>query len=389
MINLHTFVMFLTSGYVLLSTSYGIAMYGLAAVSVVFMLGDVVLNGKKISKLLVWFFLSLITIVVLSSFVNNSLNSIHSLIKMFIIISFSFFYCTVYSAKDAAKSFLNIFYIISIVSLLLYFSINLVNITIPSIQIVNSNDITYHYIGIYSYFDGFMQFRNNAIFWEPGIFASFLVLALYMEMYFYNSERFVRVFVFFVALITTLSSAGIVLFFLFLLSLIIKYRVSFKIILIFAIFSLLVLGVLYMVLDVINTHSIDPMRSINKLMNPTETERDRIESPINLLYLFSLNSFFGLGLDGATNEYSRLSTLSLTSTSLFYLSSFGIMSIILFMPAGAFLWTNKGRFFEALIILLMYVIIINKELHLYFTSQYLVMFYIIDRLSQRKDMSNE
>ncbi|MCU8297444.1 hypothetical protein OC521_08460 [Vibrio vulnificus] len=364
-------------------------MYGLAAVSIVFMLGDVVLNGKKISKLLVWFFLSLITIVVFSSFVNNSLNSIHSLVKMLIIISFSFFYCTIYSAKDAAKSFLNIFYIISIISLFLYFSINLTNITIPSIQIVNSNDIIYHYMGVYSYFDGFMQFRNNAIFWEPGIFASFLILALYMEMYFYNNERFVRVFVFFIALITTLSSAGIVLFFLFLLSLIIKYRVSFKTILIFAISSLLVLGVLYMVLDVINTHSIDPMRSINKLMNPTETERHRIESPINLLYLFSLNPFFGLGLDGAINEYSRLSTISLTSTSLFYLSSFGIMSIILFMPVGVFLWTNKGRFFEASIILLIYVIIINKELHLYFTSQYIVMFYIIDRLSQRKELSNE
>ncbi|MEZ8186032.1 hypothetical protein ACED29_09430 [Shewanella sp. 5S214] len=364
-------------------------MYAFAACSILLMLGDIILRKKQVSfSLLIFLFLTLV-VTVLSSFVNNEVNSINSAVKMIIILCFSFVYCTNYTIEKSISSSLNIIFVLAIVSLVLYFSVNLMGVSVPSLKIINSNDVVYHYSGVYSYFDGFMQFRNNSIFWEPGIYASFLIIALYMELFFYNNERKTRIFIFVTALITTLSSAGIILFFLYIISIIIRFRVSAK-----SLFSILVgfivfAGAIYMVIDVINSHGIDPMRSINKVINPSDTESERMTSPINLLHIFYLNPYFGLGLDGALNEYTKIAKISLTSTSLTYFACFGIMSFIFVFPALLFLYLTRTFIIQAAIVTLVYFLIINKELHLFFISQYLIMFYIVSSSNIKKFIKNE
>lgn len=384
MIYFHTIIVLLTSGYVLLSTSLGIYMYALAALSALLMLGDIILNRKQVSFFLLGFLFITIMITVLSAFINNGLNTINSVIKMTIILGFSFIYCTNYPIKRSVHTFLDLMYGIVIISLLLYFSINLMDFNVPSLKIVNSNDIIYNFLGFYSYFDGFMQFRNNSIFWEPGIYASFLVASLYLELFYYNNVRKFRIVIFTTALITTLSSAGIVLFFLYIISSVIRSKVSVKEILVFIVGCLIFIGVFYMVLDVINSHGIDPMRSVNKLINPAETESHRMASPFNLLSIFYQNPFFGLGLDGALTEYSSIEKISLTSTSLIYFASFGILSIIYIFPIVIFLYLNRSIIFQVIIVVFVYMLIINKESHLFFISQYLVMFYILSCFISKK-----
>jgi hypothetical protein len=389
MLNFHTLVVFLTSGYILLSTYFGIYMYVIAFFSVILMFGQLLIYKKRISVFFCIFLLFSIIVVLISFLINHNINGFNSLIKLLVILSFAFLYCSVYSVKDSVKSFLDIFYVLALISLIIYFSVNILNVNIPSLEITNSNDIKYHYLGFYSYFDGFMKFRNNSIFWEPGIFASFIIFSLYLELYFYNNKRLCRVFIFCICLITTLSSAGIILFLFYLLSIVIKTKVNIKFILLSVVGLLLMFGVINVMLDIINSYGIDPMRSINKLLNPIETEAHRLESPFNLFNIFSLHPFFGLGFDGAMYEYSKSSKISLTSTSLFYTASYGILSIVFFLPFLMFLFINKIKFLEGVILFLVYFFIINKELHFYFISHYLIMFYIFSSFIYKKSIQNE
>lgn len=389
MINFHTFVVFLTSGYILLSTPLGIYMYAIAFLSITLMLGELVITKKRVNNFLFVFLMVFIAVILISGLVNHNINNINSSIKMIVILTFSFLYCSIYSVESSVRAFLNIMYVLALTSLILYFSVNVLNISIPSIQVLNSNNIAYNYLVIYSYFDGFMQFRNNSVFWEPGIYASFIIFSLYLEMYFYDSKRLCRVFILCISLITTLSSAGFVLFSLYLLSTIIRFKVSLKFIFLFVVAFLLLIGLLDVMLDIINSNGVDPMRSINKLLNPMETETHRIESPLNLFHLFSSNPLIGLGLDGAMYKYSKLSEISLTSTSLFYFASFGIVSFIFLLPIFAFLLINRARLLEGLILVVVYLVIINKELHLYFISNYLIMFYVLFSLITKKLFPNE
>jgi len=92
--------------------------------------------------------------------------------------------------------------------------------TIPPLPLVtNINNVNYYNGFIAFAFAGYGVDRNTGIFWEPGIFSSFLILALVFVILDspVKRKRFsvaIDVILFAIGIVTTNSTAGYLLFFL-------------------------------------------------------------------------------------------------------------------------------------------------------------------------------
>jgi hypothetical protein len=383
-------VAILTSGYALLTTQYSPIIYGLCLVSIIFMSLEIFLTNKtrgitefkSIALVLIFITISSAT----STLFNYSAINAVSFFKFILVIYFSFFFCLLYDKKKAVDAFLNFFLFLSTISLLIYLIVNLYNVDLYFMKIENVNGVVYNVGLFYVYLDGFLQFRNVGVFWEPGIYASFLMLALCLELYFYNNTRKKRVLILLITLLTTFSSAAVILFCFYILLTIAKNGVQFSIRKIFIIAlgaSVLSLICYYLYLSADNL-GVNPFRVFEKLLNPEDTEGDRFTSPFNSLEVFSLSPFFGWGLSEGLTQYLSISTISLTATSFYYLAVFGIFglvySLLLFL---AILMLKGMNFLSKILIIIVTFIILNKEPHIYFTISYIFLFYLLMVPSRR------
>lgn len=113
-----------------------------------------------------------------------------------------------YDFKDIANIFVNVMTAVSIISLIGYFFVNYTNI-LSSLPIINnSNGIAYGIGYIFNYITIIPE-RNCGIFWEPGVFATFLIIAILFETCFKEKKSSViKIFLFIICIITTKSTAG-------------------------------------------------------------------------------------------------------------------------------------------------------------------------------------
>lgn len=120
-----------------------------------------------------------------------------------------FFYLI--SDRFSYKFFIVVYYI-SIISLVLYFIINILNIHPPGLQ-WKPERITYI---IYTFVEEH-HYRNCGMFWEPGAFAGILTLCIALNAkdfpILWKMHKF-KIFIIIVALLTTKSTTGYIVFFL-------------------------------------------------------------------------------------------------------------------------------------------------------------------------------
>lgn len=140
-----------------------------------------------------------------------------------VLVAFSFLAVELIDIKTYAKYFNQTMYILAILSLVC-FSLEVVNHEIFSFAPRIYNSAGYGFQNLYFYVQSDAGFspRNYGIYREPGVYQIFLIFALIFELYYFDKLNWKRVFVFSLAVLTTLSTTGILAYSLWMILVLVK-----------------------------------------------------------------------------------------------------------------------------------------------------------------------
>lgn len=281
--------------------------------------------------------------------------------------------------------------IIAVISLLGTFLVNhnLINIKLP--LIISTNNRMYFDGKIYFYPQYYETLRNQGVFWEPGLFASFLIVGLVFEVLKKEKKNKFYIVIFLVTLITTMSTAGILLLiitlFLYLTNLVYGKEKP-----IIGMILLIMLSIIVLFWDNIFEHLVKISPHIfSKINRDHGSFSTRVQSILINLEIFSSSPIFGKGLGGATREYIQLSSNVMidaqSSTNSYFLASLGILGIVYTIAWAYGVFSSKKTTKTAKVLLFIIILIIlNKEPHQSLLFTWVLLFYLIS--SKRKTILN-
>ena len=268
-----------------------------------------------------------------------------------------------YELNNIIRVFLKVMVIVSVVSLIGYILLNCTSLlnNLPTVKNVNGVEygigILFNYIKVYPE-------RNCGIFWEPGIFASYLTLAIVFESITKpKSISWFRILLFVVTIITTTSSAGYALLILTIGVVMLRdSRLSgYK--KIFAMCIIIVIGVIVLNLDsiILNT-TLSNNEYLIKLTSTRLSESSRVTAIFHNLSIFRKNPLFGAGINSVLSQMISWADISTTT---YMLSIFGIMGLFytIFIVWGIFSQKHINDFVKLLLFFIL-VLIVNKETHI-------------------------
>ena len=204
-------IIFLTSGYALTTTTYSPLLYSLCFVGSCFILIESSYKKFAVDRRVLIYITIIFSFLLVTSYVSSVLNvsseNTNSLIKFIFVVFFCFLFCLLYNVRTAVRAFLNIFILLCLISLFVYFSVNIFSVDIGLPKITNSNGVTYNVGFFFMYFEGFLQYLIISVFWEPGIFSTFIILSLFLELYFFKNSRKFRILILFLLLKRVAHSA--------------------------------------------------------------------------------------------------------------------------------------------------------------------------------------
>lgn len=384
----------LTSGYALTTTKYSVAIYLCCLVGVSILV--VMLAARKFEvkarKFQVALFLLLVLLLpaVAGVIINPSQNNFFGLSKFFLALTFGAVLFLLFDFRVLQVLFSNAVLVICIVSLPCYMLANMTGF-LDLLPVVNNvNDVGYRFALIFLSFDGFLQYRNIGVFWEPGIFATMIFSALLADLYSKGKMSALRVAIFLVALVTTFSGAGVILLFLY-ISLVSFYspkqqssRLWRQVAPVVAIAVAVFGSGLYVA-------SFQPEalayleRLAGKVISPEETQSARFLSPIIGFQVFLDRPVFGWGFASAIDEYRLLSDdIALTSTSAYLMSAIGVSGVLFtLLPILGVASQRSLNFPTRSLLIFSYLFVINKEPHTYFTVTHALAFFSLAALTSR------
>ena len=284
-----------------------------------------------------------------------------------------------YTFEEFANSFLRVMTFVTFVSLICYTLLNTTDIMELLPRVTNVNDVEYGIGVIFNYIVAVPE-RNCGMFWEPGIFATFLSIALVIEIAFNKGKisKF-RLVVYAAGIITANSTAGFILLLLCAILLLIKNRSDHLLYYISVGFVVLLLVlspfIIYNLDAIISGSFLADNEYIQKLLSENLKEQTRLSAFAENIRVFLDNPFFGNGI-APTEEQSNL--VSDTSTSTYLLSAFGILGIFytVFLLYGI-VRQNKLNTLSKIILVVIVLFIINKEPHQQIMFTWCFIFYLL------------
>tara|TARA_B100001057_G_scaffold193971_1_gene194797 strand:+ start:4898 stop:6085 length:1188 start_codon:yes stop_codon:yes gene_type:complete len=137
------------------------------------------------------------------------------------LINMTIAFLNIKNIKNFSKIYIKIIYYISLISLFFYFLYIVTEFKFGiQLNAISTHNFFYHYK-----LEGLNYFRNSGPFWEPGAFAGYLVLALFLILRDFNKID-KKIFLFIsLTLITTLSTTGYIAYFLILIILLLKKKI--------------------------------------------------------------------------------------------------------------------------------------------------------------------
>lgn len=183
----------------------------------------------------------------------------------------------------------------------------------------------------------FQHLRNQSIFWEPGAYQVVLSIALYLENFFIKNPSKFRIFLFVIALISTISAASFIsLFFFFLINFKLQSKIKTSSILYFTLIFILLIFFYDIYKDIV--FKVYDFFTGNIENNPSSIVRyNSIFLPFQLIKEFP---FFGAGIEAAQLLSIEKNNNMLTQTFLNIAAIFGIPIFILHF-VGILMLTKK------------------------------------------------
>lgn len=335
---------------------------------------------KSAKKRNILFFMFPFLIIVLGSFlVNWDITKVDQYIVLCSTILLTANVAIIFDKEIIIDFFVRLLFGISIISLINYIILN----TLGYLPFFNSyksiNIYTYNTIYLFNWIDGLID-RNCGIFWEPGIFASFIVMAMQFELF--GNRRKNYIFIFILTLITCNSSAGFLLLLILIIELImLKKKKNPNNNRIKSLFNFLIF--LSMIIIVLNLDNIILPTSlknndyIKKLTFDSISNNTRSKSIEYNLNAFKKNPVFGNGLSSSISFLNGAVLTPDTTTSFYLLNTFGIGGILytIFYIVGLLkTFSKKNSVYKIICLLLIFLIILNKETHYIISFTWLVLF---------------
>lgn len=387
---LYIFVFFsvlFNSGHVLSTLDSNLHLYLVLFTS--FTLFIFVFNSRIIRSKLFFsssFLLIVMVSYVMSFIVNFSPENAFSFMTPVSMMLFSFSIVSFVRIKNMAKYLVYSMVIVTIVSVLgriIVFEFGILDL-FPILT--SKNGIEYHNLSLFYIIKGSQDemSRNLGFFWEPGIYATFLLVAILVNNFIHHSKftKFVFFSILVIGVVSTKSTAGymlLVLVFLIMLSFSKKGYFLLSISLITFLFLMTFLwweevAEFLLLLDY-NTFS--------KVIELSVSSSTRLNAPLLNMQIFLEKPFFGYGFHGANlrfqQEMQLFSVFAQTSTSTYYLAATGFLGLLY-----SYAWVysifklKKINLYSRLLILLFVLLVINKEPHAYNLLTYIILFYLLE-----------
>ncbi len=311
-----------------------------------------------------------------------------SYIRILLLITFAFFVSQLIRFNDFIAFFSNSMLIISIVSLLFFTLTNLFGNKWFLNQFENVNGVLFNnYFNIYFTYN-YSWKRNMAIFWEPGVYGSFLILAILSELIF-KKTNYLKISVFIFSLVLTFSTAAYIiaclLVFIFISE---KFNNRKGNILLY---SLIILSLISLVFyKEVFTFLSKFFPFFNKLITQNISLTTRLNSPLVNFTIFQNNILYGAGIHGAEVKYLEYISLlpelidSQTSTTGMYIAKFGVLGVLFsFLTLLSPILVKNRRLITRFFVIMMFFLIINKEPHMGMTLVLIFSFYFIRDIEKK------
>ena len=284
-----------------------------------------------------------------------------------------------YNFRSVVYFFKKYLSVIAIVSLIGHYFIVTNIIPVDMKIIYNINEVPYN-VSFPFFSLVWLPEKNIGIFWEPGLFASFLILGLVLEISFKSNEKisYFRIFLFIFTIFTTKSSAGygLLLFvlLLYLIEIVNSTKKKYKyIIYLFLVFPVILIIIFYpLFFNILNFEQID---ILSKLMPEELINQSRYLSIKHNISVFLTMPIFGVGFSNASNLMRHVAD---TSSTTFLISVFGVPgSLYTIMWIYGIIKNPLLKKNISIIIFLIILLIINKEPHYIILFTWILLYYFI------------
>lgn len=320
-----------------------------------------------------------------SFFTNLNIEFFSTNVKYLLLITFAFLFTKLITFSNFIKYYIITMKFIVIVSLIFYTLFSYIEIPVNLPVFTNINGVEYYNGIIFFIIKGFGSgdilmgnARNIGIFWEPGVFSTFIVFAVVFEIVIKEKVSKINLLIFSLGLITTFSTSGYLMFILILFLIFQKNSKGIKSTVGFTI----ILGsfiVLYMYFINIVEYLYNFMPTVfGKFLQDSASVESRLDSPLSNLHIFLQSPLYGSGLGKVDDLFVSMTDAPQTSTSTYYLAAFGIFGILyVYFFVYGILKYKSINIFSRIILLIIILLQMNKESHLLFSASYIIMFYFL------------
>lgn len=373
------------SGHYHMVTSSSVTLYIMLPFAFVSLLMYVRQNGMRLPKHSGVFLLFCIFTAVVSMLANYPSETIYSFISVSVLFFTAFVISEQVEWNKFQKLYGDIMLAVSVISLVFYLAVNVAKMQIPFSHecFIGTESYTGNYIFAYR---TIYSIRNQGLFWEPGLFAAYLILALVLHILYESKISIVRVIVIICTVFTTQSSAGIILLIIVALLLILRNsggmgKIKRGLIVCFG------TGISLFVLsqnEYISAKLLVGIQgAIGKISGQSVNVVSRQNSPLINLKIFSNYPIFGAGYQNATDIYVNLrDTLGMvdaqTSTTTYHLAAIGIAGIVFsIVVLIGILHLKKFNLASRILLLALFFSLINVEPYNGLLIYYILLFYLV------------
>lgn len=267
---------------------------------------------------------------------------------------------------------------------------------IPSpISMLNTaiSETNFYNYGLFFYPQRYIEgmARNQALFWEPGLFAGFVLMALCMEVAFRDKPCLGKVIILISGILSSGSSSGLILLALVGVIAVERFFEQSKA-------KVMIEAAVVLIAFAFWAFSDEMMKALNqlfpdvfgKLIGEESTKITRISAPLVNLIIFLNNPVFGAGIHGANEIFSSLKNVygidSQTSTCTYFLAAFGVAGILINVIAVvALVRLRRISVMQKLFMGTLFLLLLNVEPYQELAFLWILFFYLIGSSLEKTD----
>lgn len=233
--------------------------------------------------------------------------------------------------------------------------------------------------------------RNCGMFWEPGLFATALTIAMVFEILFREKTRKLRIALFFLCFLTANSSAGFVLCIL-CLSLLLLKNIDLKKgnLIKNVIYFVMLFAFIFILLNMDTVIMNTPLRNNSyfaKLLSDNVKESTRYLAIWHNLTIFFDHILFGAGVNYVNQNMLYVAD---TSTVTYMMSVFGLLGVWYALSWCVGIMRIKNiNILTKLVLIVIVMIILNKEPHLRLIFTWCLLFYLNIKVCNNSEIKSK